>query len=462
MLTHLRIKNFKAWRDTGDIRLAPLTVFFGTNSSGKSSINQFLLMLKQTAQSADRKRVLHPGDRDSIVDLGTYEDMVYGHDVNELIDFKFGWNLSQKMRVEDAISGKKFSGDRIKFEGKVGLLGAKRQDIAVQEMQYELGDLSEDGLLVEMKRKEPSKNKYELSSSPYKLKRKPGRPWLLPPPIRFYGFPDEVSAHYQNADFVGDLALALERCLRRIYYLGPLRKPPERSYSWSGEMPEHVGWEGERAVYTILAAASRSINARKYEKYRDFKTLIASWLQQMGLIASFEVHRVAEGKRDYEVLIKTKGSEQKVNLMDVGFGISQVLPVLVQCFYAPPGSIIIMEQPELHLHPSVQASLADLFIETIQSRENGKDRNIQLLIESHSEHFLRRLQRRVAEEMITRDEVAIYFCRPTPSGAKMEPLPVDMFGNISNWPDDFFGDQFDDIARMTERGIERRIEARSK
>ena len=462
MLTHLRIRNFKAWRDTGAIRLAPLTVFFGTNSSGKSSINQFLLMLKQTAQSADRQRVLHPGDTGSIVDLGTPQDMVYGHNVDELVDFKFEWDLPQRMQVKDAVSGQGFHGDRIKFQGTVGFIGDKGQHVVVQQMQYELGDLSGDGLLVEMKRRDPGKDKYELFSSPYSLKRKPGRPWLLPPPIRFYGFPDEISAHYQNADFVSDLALALERCLRRIYYLGPLRKHPERSYPWSGESPEHVGWEGEGAVYAILAAASRTINARKYEKYRTFKTLIAGWLEQMGLIDSFEVQPVAEGRREYEVLIRTKGSKQKVNLTDVGFGVSQVLPVLVQCFYAPPGSIILLEQPELHLHPTVQASLADLFIEAIQARENGKDRSIQLLVESHSEYFLRRLQRHIAEEMITPDKVAIYFCKPTSSGAEMGRLHLDIFGNITNWPEGFFGDEVSDLARMTRAGIKRRMKARSK
>ena len=465
MLTHLRIKNFKAWRDTENIRLAPLTVFFGTNSSGKSSISQFLLMLKQTAQSADRKRVLIPSHQDMPIDLGRYRDMVHGHAESEHVLFELRWDLAKKMELKDVRSGHVFSGRTMRFEADLALAGGKRQDVVVHRMCYQLGSLSDDGLELGMKLKTPGKTgrvSYELEYSCYWPVRKQGRGWPLPPPIHFHGFPGEVISYYQNLDFVGDLTFALEQLLRRTFYLGPLRDYPHRQYPYADETPEDVGWQGEKSIAAILAARNRRINPAIYKKAQPFQVLVASWLEKMGLIESFDVKSIVPDGRLYEVMVKTPITETLVNLTDVGFGISQVLPVLVQCFYAPPGSIIIMEQPELHLHPSVQASLADLFIEAIHARENGKDRNIQFLIESHSEHFLRRLQRRIAEEMITPDKVAIYFCRPTPSGAKMDPLSVDEFGNISNWPDDFFGDQFDDIAKMTEKGIERRMKARSQ
>ena len=457
MLTHLRIKNFKAWRDTEDIPLAPLTVFFGTNSSGKSSISQFLLMLKQTAQSPDRKRVLVPSDRDMPIDLGGYRDMVHGHDEQEHIFFELGWDLAKRMQLKDVRSGDVFSGTTLRFEADVGLPGAKRMDVVVHQMSYRLGSLSNGGLQLGMRRKEPAKDHYELvPSGGYAPIRRQGRGWPLPPPVHFYGFPAEVMGYYQNTGFVGDLAFALEQRLQLMSYLGPLRDYPRRQYTYMGETPEDVGWQGKQSIPAILAAQERLIRPGKYKPRKLFQVLIASWMEKMGLIESFDVKPIVADGRLYEVVVKTPMTEALVNITDVGFGISQVLPVLVQCFYAPPGSIIIMEQPELHLHPSVQASLADLFIEAIHARENGKNRNIQLLIESHSEHFLRRLQRWVAEEEITPDEVAIYFCKPTPSGAKMEPLPVDMFGNISNWPDDFFGDEVGDLVKMTEAAVQRR------
>ena len=90
MLTHLQIKNFKAWKDTGKIRLAPLTVIFGANSAGKSSLGHLLLALKQTADSSDRKRALHLGDENSLIDLGTFEDCLHGHDISNHWSFVWG------------------------------------------------------------------------------------------------------------------------------------------------------------------------------------------------------------------------------------------------------------------------------------------------------------------------------------------------------------------------------------
>jgi len=459
MLTSLQIKNFKAWKDTGRTRLAPLTLFFGPNSSGKSSLNQFLLMLKQTAQSPDRQRVLHPGDRTTAVDLGTYEDMTYGHDERKRIEFLLEWTLDKPLKVEDVLhKGKKYAGDSLEFHAEVGPVGENgRQGLVVWQMGYRLGNPQDNGLQVGMIRKvngNGRKDTYNLESTNYDFVRKTGRAWPLASPTRFYGFPEETTAYYQNADLVSDLTLALERKLQSIHYLGPLRHYPQRSYTWSGEIPEHVGWRGERTIDAVLSAAAREINLGRRQRRLPFVKLIAHWLKNLGLITSFEVERILE-RRDYEVLIRPPGTSERVNITDVGFGISQVLPVLVECFYCQPGSTLIVEQPELHLHPAVQSELADLFISAVKSRENGKDRNIQLLIESHSEHFLRRLQRRIAEEVISPETVAIYFCENTDQGSVLNNLTVDIFGNITNWPLDFFGDDVKDLAEMTKAAMKR-------
>jgi predicted ATPase len=121
-----------------------------------------------------------------------------------------------------------------------------------------------------------------------------------------------------------------------------------------------------------------------------------------------------------------------------------------------------MEQPEIHLHPQVQAELADVFISATQAREGGRPRDVQLIVESHSEHFLNRLQRRVAEGMVKADDVAVYFCRRAGAATELEPLKLNMFGEIENWPEHFFGDEMADIAGRTLAAMKRKKELKQK
>lgn len=114
MLTELHIKNFKAWQDTGPIRLAPLTVIFGTNSSGKSSLGHLLLALKQTVQLADRKRALHLGDENSLIDLGTFADCLHAHDLTQSLEFSLRWRLPSALTVKNALNaGQVYRGDEL-------------------------------------------------------------------------------------------------------------------------------------------------------------------------------------------------------------------------------------------------------------------------------------------------------------------------------------------------------------
>ncbi|ETW93594.1 MAG: hypothetical protein ETSY1_38545 [Candidatus Entotheonella factor] len=305
------------------------------------------------------------------------------------------------------------------------------------------------------------KNQYHVNAEQYLLKRNPGRVWHPGAPVRFYGFPDEVVAYYQNAEFVQDLNLYHETLFKSLFYLGPLRTKTDRLYSWSGITPESVGYSGENTVAAMLASHGRKISSGYRKHAKPMEEVIAASLKKMNLIEDFQVRPISEHRQEYEVKVRAKGSLDWVDLPDVGFGISQVLPVLVQCFYAPPGAIIIMEQPEIHLHPSAQSALADVMIDAISSRENGADRNIQLIIETHSEHFLRRLQRRIAEDNIPQNKVSAYFANITRAPASLEPLQIDDYGNIRNWPESFFGDEMDDITQQARAAMNKRMTQRA-
>jgi predicted ATPase len=217
-----------------------------------------------------------------------------------------------------------------------------------------------------------------------------------------------------------------------------------------------VGYEGEHTISALLAAKERKMNTGRKKRTRHFQQLIAEQLHQLQLIDGFEVRQISANRKEYEVKIKTPGAPDWVDLPDVGFGISQVLPVVVQSFYAAPHSILFIEQPELHLHPKAQANLADLFIDVLASWEQGQPRGVQLIIETHSEHFLNRLQRRIAEGAVVGEDIACYFAHTTGTESKLDALKMDMFGNIENWPPEFFGDSMGDLMAMQRIAAEKR------
>ncbi|RBP41343.1 AAA ATPase-like protein [Roseimicrobium gellanilyticum] len=455
MLTSLRIKNFKAWKDTGEVKLAPLTVIFGANSAGKSSLGHLLLALKQTAQSSDRRRALHLGDQNTLIDLGTFADCLHGHDVSQTLDFEVSWQLPEAIRFRNPLEPLRlYRGTNLAL--KVQLTADTSLQPETKLIRYSLADDKTPSVDAEFSR--DPKGNYSLESQHYSFKKAIGRKWPLEAPEKFYRISDTSRARYQNAGFLADFALATEQMLNSLYYLGPLRDHPRRTYQWSGDTPEDVGPRGEFTIAALLAAEARGrkLNRSAKQHLRHFSAFIAGWLKDLGVINSFAVKPVAPGRKEYEVLIKTGPQSPEVKITDVGFGVSQVLPALVLPFYCPANSVVWLEQPEIHLHPQVQAELADVFICAVKARENNRDRNVQLIVESHSEHFLNRLQRRIAEGTLESQDVAIYFCNRTESATEMEPLRLNQFGDIENWPQNFFGDQMADLTARTVAAVEKK------
>jgi predicted ATPase len=160
----------------------------------------------------------------------------------------------------------------------------------------------------------------------------------------------------------------------------------------------------------------------------------------MGMIDSFRVEEIAEGSNLWRAHVRTRPGASEVQLTDVGFGVSQVLPVITLLQYVPEGSTVVLEQPEIHLHPLAQAALADVIIQAATHRK------VQVILESHSEHLLLRLQRRIAEQSVSADDVKLYFCDAPRGVSSLTLLDLDLYGSIRNWPDKFMGDAFTETA----------------
>jgi predicted ATPase len=451
MITHLFMENFKSWKKTGAVRLAPITGLFGSNSSGKTSFLQLLLMLKQTAESSDRTLVLNLGDDRSLVELGVFRDVVTSHDAQAVLRFGLTWQLGEELKISDPEQKGKilFQDSGIHFEAEVLEIGSKQT--SVSEFHYEFAQhgfgmkrgAKGYGLIA---REEPSKKAL-------KLHRKAGRMWELPAPVKCYGFPDQVKAYYQNVGFLSDLELEFEKLFARVFYLGPLREYPQRQYTWAGAQPADMGRRGERVVDALLASRARNEKISRGPGYKRFtlEEYVAHWLRKLGLIHEFFVEPITTDGNLYQVTVQRSPKSTKVLLTDVGFGVSQILPVLTLCYYVPEGSTILIEQPEIHLHPAVQAGLADVFIDAV------KKRRVQIIVESHSEHLLRRLQLRMAEESLSKDDAALYFCSTRDGLSHLKSLHLNLYGEIENWPEDFFGDEFGELAAMAKAKAERQL-----
>ena len=450
MLNRLKLENFKAWEEV-DLSLGKVTGLFGPNSAGKSSILDLLLLLKQTRNATDRGIVLEFGGPADMVNLGTFADVVHHHDESRKIRWLLEWPLPKPLTIKTLTvpqcPSRYFEGKTVQSRCEVGI---DNGHLRVPELAYSFA-----GADFRLHRKKGPKSEFQLvtNAEDFRFIRNQGRKWPLPRPIKTHLFPGEAKSYFQNSAFLSEFELQYENLMDSLFYLGPLREHPKREYHWAGSRPDDVGQKGERTIDAILAATAReekrSLGYRMRRK--PFQEMISYWLRKLGLIRRFTIDEVAPGSRLYHATVRTFPSSAPTALTDVGFGVSQVLPVLVLLYYVPEGSTVVLEQPEIHLHPAVQSGLADVMLNVAEAR------NVQIIVESHSEHLLRRLQRRVAEGSAVADDVRLYFVSARDGRANLAGLALNQWGEIENWPDNFFGDEMGEIAAITEASLQRRL-----
>lgn len=442
MLTHLKLDNFKIWRSTGPLRLAPLTLLLGTNSSGKSSLIQSLLLIRQTVKSDDPNLDLNLGNPDNdngkpdSVTLGQFQDVL--------------------CRSASASPGTPASQFGIEFRWAEELNGT---DSSLFSARYRKGSgnsaeldylrLGKDGQGFTVKRRKAGIYQLSLASQ-----RKPlGQSAEYRPERSFAFSAATLNKLGEQAESIKEVGPELLDELSRIIYLGPVRRLAQRDYVWAGRMPAHIGDDGAKAIDALIASGVAYQRQQKAGEEISGEAVLfqqsAAWLNTMNLADDLAVKQLGRSAR-YELQIINQNEAS--NLKDVGVGVSQVLPVIVAALFAQPGHIVIIEEPESHLHPLAQSQLAELFAQISQQR------GVQFIIETHSEHLLTRLQRRVAEQKIEPEDLAMYFVERDGTKAKINALKLDDYGEISNWPENFFGDEMGDIAARTMAAMQRKID----
>ncbi|WP_437764075.1 DUF3696 domain-containing protein [Sorangium sp. So ce281] len=379
MLTSLWLDLFKCFR-TLRLPLQPFTLLTGLNASGKSTVIQALTLLHQTAVDTNwGSNLLLDG---SILSLGTLGDVV--DKVNGRRQFSIG------------LSGTNF-GCVWTFESS----SSDRQDISVPL------------------------SRLVLTEGPREVFRIEDNPVSLLPP------------HASMA------RASVATLLEGLTYICAERTGPRETYPLY-DLPRHrtVGPQGDRAPGMLYWYEDHEVPEHMRCKGEPAPTLYKqtqAWIADFFPGVSFEVQRVPRANL-VTLGIRTSPDTDHHRPQHVGFGITHVLPILVACLHAEKGDIILVENPEVHLHPMGQAKIG-MFLSMVASA------GIQVITETHSDHVLNGLRRAVRTSLLPPEDVALHFFQPRSvaearNEAQVISPSVDREGNIDHWPQGFF-DQFE-------------------
>ena len=268
--------------------------------------------------------------------------------------------------------------------------------------------------------------------------------------------PGEVTL-VEGGDLAEQLAIACRPAAtflaKGVSYLGPLREDPHPIYQRAPAYgTSALGPKGEYTAAVILARAGDSVVCPRADGSSagdiTLKEALEYWLQYFGVAQRIEaspsplgpVLRVAES-------VKSKAQD----LINVGVGVSQLLPVVATCLLAEPGSLILLEQPELHLHPALQLKLGDFLLATALS---GR----QLVVETHSEHILARLRTHVvaapSDELVR--FVSILFAELREGCTEYREVRPNAYGGLDSWPEGFFDQSAKETQSILRRAVEKR------
>ena len=460
MLTELGLKNFKAFGNVEQkAPLSKITLIYGPNSGGKSSIIQALLMLKQSMNVKSRRSATKPKLvlRGEYVDLGSFSALIHKHEQNRKLEigiktiFKdnFSWNVDIQLMAEKA---------PILSEAEYEFLSEKENLFFNAKCKYDKEKewwLRDSGLLkkeiIEIEEFYEGHLPGKWIADAEKGLSDDGTYGYLPLPAitsdeRFIAATDvrrkEAWERWLRDDFrkkvIGIVAPAIadfERLLLKMAYLGPLRSYPKRIYAVSDDARDSTGVSGEFMPH-ILHHDSRILKS------------VNKWFGQFEIPYKLSIDKIGDPNMVGEYVslsLIDRRTKTQVTLTDVGFGINQVLPIIIEGIASPPNAIICVEQPEIHLHPRLQAETADLMIETSEG-ENGK----QWIVETHSELLILRLQRRIREGALNHKDISVIYVDPDDDGggegSTIKVLGLNEEGDFDDdWPHGFFEEGFGEL-----------------
>lgn len=464
MLEAISLENYKCFKEKTDIGIAPLTVLCGINSSGKSSIINSLLLQKQSYEDSSISNNMKLNGE--YVKSGRFNDISFKH-IGKPISFTTTYALSKPSRYNrgkkktskhDITAWKNLSKIYSKFNVKNISVAS-----SISLEQYDEKKYVDDNILLSQETTLEvtyDKSKKVLSSIKLeKLKNQSNRYAMV-----LDNIPDsdtgellehvelhDAACYFENFNLInafstdihpkgthisGLLAstylilkmIALQ--FKNIHYLTPLRGYPERNYILNTETDD-VGLSGQFTPYIMHKYKDSDINGflpptddmiKPYKDRINFSQCVQKWMDYLHF-GNYTLENALEtiqlNIRDY-------------NISSVGFGVSQVLPIIVSGIVKNDNELLLLEQPEIHLHPNAQMCMAD-FLLSMAINHKG------VIVETHSDHIINRIVRRMMEDPIINDKVKIYFIDQDNLGVStVEEIHVDPIRGVINENENFF------------------------
>ncbi|OZV83111.1 hypothetical protein CA850_06335 [Micromonospora echinospora] len=418
-LRKIVLENYRCFRDRQEIELAPVTVVLGKNNSGKSVLTRAPLViatgLNTTSSAPLDLDSLDPQPVDGFADL-IFEQSPHGRfRIGVEVDGRDGFSLEATIQNLDDL--------RTAFVRDLTLRN-KNLDLSLAWTGASSGSDRFD---------------YQLSLA--------GQEPVVRPMI-FHGLvPMQLKGYLGPGMSIRDFGTISppELTLGQVRYLSSFRQRPERQHRLPLGTPGAIGEQGQ-GVAGLLADDQARRNGELLARVNEHLQLI---------VPGWRIEEIESGPL-WSTVLTREGSPVRVNLADAGTGLSQVLPIIVQCasdgLYGRKAALQIVEEPEMHLHPAAHAELADVYLRTAQKT------GTRFLIETHSETLLLRLRRRIAEQKdgITPDMVKVYVVEQIDGVSTVRQVGIDRLGNLDeDWPEGYFSQDYHEVRALAAAQLKR-------
>jgi predicted ATP-dependent endonuclease of OLD family len=466
VLSGIKLNNFRAFTAPTDIPLKQITLLFGQNSAGKSSIIKSLLLLQQSFSNRATRRnqpFVFSGDS---VDLGSFSSVISNHQTQRKFtmgvtvassasttsslvgdqSFSIEWTVNKeqsKVAIQIEVAGRNFQ-FKSAHQDETSYFVLEPESISDFIQLFDENDLLTDGdpIIRDL-----------ISGDGWRPCFRFGVGGLLPGNLvgveragQLHLLQDEtLASHFDDSNAITRpsrlqatwnqnmlrMRDRLSSKLSDIAYIGPLRQEPQRFGRYSPTDDSDVGSSGENMLSALFSD-------------KKLVMRVNNFLAEMKMPYRIKIHQL-ESQETLGFVIHMSLVNKNTNIelapTDVGVGYSQVLPLITQAALSR-GSLVCVEQPELHLHPAMQARIADVFIDAAMGGSN-----VQFLIETHSESLMLRFLRRIREGTLNPESIQVLYVDQDSEGAShIHELPISPSGEfLAEWPNGFFDDRLEEL-----------------